>query len=156
MSFSIALLNYCEFVYHPNEIIRMLYNLWTQCFILFQIVWSWEDGPWQPANLSAGVLTLFIFGVREDWYWKVEDQCATADSCKRSDDWFVGAVGPPWFFLGLKGPPADYHLCDRGCQAIHIVLLYWSIQWYWKTKDLGCGLLGIWCHTGGSLRRVLP
>ena len=29
-------------------------------------------------------------------------------------------------------------------------------NWSWKTKDLGCGLLGIWCHTGGSLRRVLP
>ena len=26
----------------------------------------------------------------------------------------------------------------------------------WETKDLGCGVLGIWCHTGGSLRRVLP
>ena len=30
----------------------------------------------------------------------------------------------PCFFLGLKGPSADYHLCDRGCQALHIVLLY--------------------------------
>ena len=25
-----------------------------------------------------------------------------------------------------------------------------------ETKDLGCGVLGIWCHTCGSLRRVLP
>ena len=25
-----------------------------------------------------------------------------------------------------------------------------------RTKDLGCVVLGIWCHTGGSLRRVHP
>ena len=26
----------------------------------------------------------------------------------------------------------------------------------WETKHLGCGVLGIGCHTGGSLQRVLP
>ena len=44
----------------------------------------------------------------------VQDAAALAIKCNP----------PPCLFLGLKGPPAHYHLCDRGCQALHIVLLY--------------------------------
>ena len=42
--------------------------------------------------------------------------------------------------------------------AKHSTLFYCTTPFNssWETKNLGCGVLGIWCHTGGSLRKVLP
>ena len=57
--------------------------------------------------------------------------------------------------LFMEEPSADYHLCDIRCQAIHSLgpLSSNTIEWISTVEQ--CGLLGILCHTGGSLQEGL-
>ena len=102
-----------------------LTNVWCIHSLLCEIltsVWCMVSGwthalTWINWFLVTGVTNVLymdsiLCGVLTDKWWDLPKA--------------KGCIWPhtPCLFLGLKGPPADYHLCDRGCQALHIVLLY--------------------------------